>query len=219
LEQSHNGPAIARNLGARQAKGEILVFVDADMTFHEDFLKKLISPILVGKAIGTFSKEEYVSNWNNVWARCWNYNQNLKGKKRLPNNYPNTQKVFRAINKAVFLKSEGFEKGGYTDDYSLADKLGFGAKVAYGAKFYHKNPDTLREVFNQSRWVAKRKYKFGILGFFYALFRVSLPISGIIGIYKSIKYKTAAFFVFKIVYNTGATFGIIDYYLFKRGTK
>ena len=57
LRQQHKGPGEARNLGAKQAKGEILVFVDADMTFDKDFIKKLVKPITDGKAIGTFSKE------------------------------------------------------------------------------------------------------------------------------------------------------------------
>src|SRR6266851_1946201 len=38
LEQNHLGPAKARNLGAEKSHGEILVFIDADMTFTNDFL-------------------------------------------------------------------------------------------------------------------------------------------------------------------------------------
>src|SRR5689334_10974235 len=62
LKQNHLGPGVARNLGAKNAKGEILVFVDADMIFDKDFLEKLTEPIRVGKVIGTFSKEEFVVN-------------------------------------------------------------------------------------------------------------------------------------------------------------
>jgi len=70
-KQNHRGPGAARNLGAEHTKSFVLVFVDADMTFDKDFLGRLIDPILKGKAKGTFSKEEYVSNWDRVWARCW----------------------------------------------------------------------------------------------------------------------------------------------------
>src|SRR5260221_8684035 len=42
LEQKHQGPAMARNLGVKNAQGEILVFLDADMTFDSNFLRKLI---------------------------------------------------------------------------------------------------------------------------------------------------------------------------------
>src|SRR5688572_8887700 len=64
LTQKHGGAGAARNLGAKEAKGTILVFVDADMTFDKDFLKDLISPIEKGEVKGTFSREEYVANWH-----------------------------------------------------------------------------------------------------------------------------------------------------------
>ncbi|MBU1322617.1 glycosyltransferase family 2 protein, partial [Patescibacteria group bacterium] len=47
LAQTHQGPAKARNLGAKKATGQILVFVDADMEFDQDFLKDLTQPIIV----------------------------------------------------------------------------------------------------------------------------------------------------------------------------
>src|SRR5258708_40324123 len=45
FKQNHHGPGVARNLGAKHAKGKILVFVDADMTFDRDFVKNLSKPI------------------------------------------------------------------------------------------------------------------------------------------------------------------------------
>ncbi|MEJ2348084.1 MAG: glycosyltransferase family 2 protein [Patescibacteria group bacterium] len=116
FKQQHKGPGAGRNLGAKKAKGEILVFVDADMTFAKDFLMKLVKPIDSSKEKGTFSKEEFVSNWDNVWARCWNINENWEVKRRHPANYPDKQKVFRAILKSEFERVGGFTPGGYTDD-------------------------------------------------------------------------------------------------------
>src|SRR3989344_4750748 len=46
FKQEHKGPGEARNLGAKHAKGEILVFIDADMTFDPNFLHELTEPIL-----------------------------------------------------------------------------------------------------------------------------------------------------------------------------
>lgn len=219
LTQQHLGAGEARNLGATRAKGDIFVFVDSDMTFDPDFLKNLVQPIINKEAIGTFSKEEYVSNWDNTWAKCWNWNLNLPEKKRLPNDYPDTQKVFRAILKSEFEKVNGFSKGGYTDDWSLSEKLGKMALAAPKAIFYHENPDSLKEVFIQSRWSSKRKYKLGLIGAFIALVRVSFPYSFLLGILKSIKHNEPRFLIFKVIYDFGATLGIISYTLFNNGKK
>jgi len=225
FRQKHKGAGAARNLGAEQARGEILVFVDADMTFDKDFLNKLVEPIVMyqkglpaGRQ-GTFSKEEYVSNWDNIWARCWNINQNWPERKRHPNNYPDEDKVFRAILKKEFDKVGGFTPGGYTDDYSLHEKLGYHSYAAPGANFYHKNPSSLSEIFRQAVWSGKRPYKFGVIGNFFALVRVSLPVSLIIGLYKSIIKFKFEFVIFKLIYDFGIFVGILSYIFTGRGSK
>jgi glycosyltransferase involved in cell wall biosynthesis len=220
LEQKHKGAGAARNLGAKRAKGDILVFIDADMTFDKNFIKKLVAPIEEGRAIGTFSKEEYLANKDNVWAKGWNINRGLPMFKMHPEDYPETQKVFRAISKSAFKKVGGFdEKAGYTDDWTLSEKLGVEAINAPGAIFYHKNPDSLREVFVQSRWMAKRKYKLGMIGSLVALMRVSLPVSVLIGVVKSLKDKLPSFLVFKIVSDLGQFIGILEYLIFRKVSK
>ena len=45
LYESKKGPAVARNTGAKKAKGEILIFPDADVRFEEDFLSNLCHDI------------------------------------------------------------------------------------------------------------------------------------------------------------------------------
>ncbi len=211
FKQKHKGPGTARNLGARKAKGEILVFVDADMTFDKNFLKNLARPILSGRVKGTFSKYEYVSNWENVWARCWNINEGWGEKKRHPKNYPDTQKVFRAIAKNEFDRVGGFDpKAGYMDDWTLSKKLGYEAVSAPGAIFYHKNPESLGEVFRQAKWIGKRPYKLGTIGNVVALIRASLPFSILVGIVKSMLRGNFAFLVFKLVYDFGVFVGILQ---------
>lgn len=219
LKQSHLGSGAARNLGAGKAGGEILVFVDADMTFDKSFVKKLVEPIIKGKAKGTFSKEEYVSNWENVWARCWNINQGWEEKRRHPKNYPNKQKVFRAIIKSEFEGAGGFTPGGYTDDYSLYEKLGFMAQNTPGAIFYHQNPANLKEIFNHAKWVGKRRYKLGFIGFIVGLIRASFPISLIVGFVKAIMNNRPEFLFFKIVYDFGIFVGILMYISSGKGAK
>lgn len=207
----HGGAGAARNYGASLAKGKILVFVDADMVFDKDFIKNLTKPITEGKVKGTFSKSEFVSNWENIWARCWNIQEDWEEKRRHPANYPDHQPVFRAILKSEFNKVGGFTPGGYDDDWSLGRKLGYEAVNAEKAVFYHKNPASLNEIFKHAKWVGKRKYKMGPIGSIYALFRASLPVSLIIGTYKSVKTKTPAFLIFKVFYDFGIFLGILNF--------
>lgn len=219
LEQNHKGAGAARNLGAKKAKGEVLVFVDADMTFDENFLDKLSEPIREHSSKGTFSKEEFVANWDSPWARCWNINEGWEEKRRHPKNYPDHQPVFRAILKSEFEKVGGFTPGGYDDDWSLSKKLGYEAIAAPGAVFYHKNPSSLGEIFKHARWVGKRKYKLGYLGYAVALLRSSFPASIIVGLYKSLKNKNLRFVIFKAVYDFGIFTGVLEYMFSGRGSK
>ena len=203
LKQKHVGPGAARNLGASKAKGDILVFVDADMEFEPDFVGKLIAPIVAGKSIGTFSKDEYLLNKNNVWARCWNLERFGQVDWMVPRNYPNTAPVFRAILKSKFDEARGFDQDvGYTDDWSVPRKLKTQATVAPGAKFYHRNPETLPEVWKQARWIGKNEFLTGnLIRKLYNLAKYNPFFAISLGVYGSIKYRERNFFIFKPLYD------------------
>lgn len=216
ISQKHKGAGAARNLGAKTARGDILVFIDADMTFEKSFLSKLTRPIIENEAIGTFSKEEFLQNKDNIWAICWNLNRGLPKDRMHGKDYPARQKVFRAIKKEKFIEAGGFyEKAGYTDDWTLAEKLGEDATAVPGAIFYHRNPGTLKEVFRQSRWMSKRKYKFGFFGVVYSLIKYSLPFSLIFGFYESFAFHLLPFTLFKVISDFGQFIGILEYNLGK----
>jgi len=146
LNQKHQGPGNARNLGAKNAKGEILVFVDSDMTFEKDYIKNLVAPINK-KTIGTTHDNEIVINTNNIWSRCW-------GKIRVSPKNASNIKIFRAIKRKEFLSMGGFDsKYGYADDQTLWFKYKIKPSVAKNTICYHRNPERLKQVFNQSRWI------------------------------------------------------------------
>jgi len=207
LKQNHGGPALARNLGAKSAKTDILLFVDSDMVFDTDYVKDLIKPIQLGKVIGTYTIEERVSNWDNVWARCWNLQEGWEDKQRFTKDPPEYGTDFRAILKSEFDKVGGFDHIGYTDTWSLFHKLNL-KPLATKAICYHNNPGSLSAVFRQARWSAKRPYKYGFLGTCYALIRTTLPISLVVGLWKST--KESQFIVFKVVYDLGRFCGILE---------
>lgn len=204
LKQKHLGPGTARNLGASKSTGKILVFVDADMTFDKKFIGELVKPIIEGTTIGTFSKNEFVANSNNIWSKCWNINKGLNTQRMIPANYPNTAPVYRAILKSEFDKVNGFDTTGeYTDDWSLSKKLGIKSQVVAGATYYHSNPDSLKEVWSQARWIGKNAFISGSLkARVKSLLFYSLPTSTIVGITKSAISRTPEYFVFKLIYNS-----------------
>lgn len=51
FSQTNSGPAIARNKGIDEAQGNFLCFIDADDFIREDYLEKLIKPILKDESI------------------------------------------------------------------------------------------------------------------------------------------------------------------------
>lgn len=166
IKGEHRGPGFSRNKGAKIAKGKILVFVDADMTFDKNYVKNLTLSIREGKTIGTEEKYQVASNLDNVWSRCWG----AYSKK----NSQNRGFIFRAILRDEFLKRGGFDpKYGYADDMTLYFKYGLRSEIAEKAFCYHKNPESLKEVYKQSRWIGaslKNQAEF-----------LSIPIINVIG--------------------------------------
>lgn len=212
LKQNHLGPGHARNLGVSCAGGYILVFVDSDMVFPDsEFLRELVSPVISGKAKGTFSKEEYVANWDSKIAKFWQYNRGIYTDKMIGKEYGNSAPVFRAILKKEFTKMNGFDDIGYTDDWSLSEKLGYKSTLCTGAKYYHFNPDTYVEVWKQARWIGKNEFISGNLFRKIKSFLKFNAISSIIkGVGISIKIKDLRYIVFQVVYDAGIMLSVVE---------
>ncbi len=165
LNQNHQGPGLARNLGAKEAKGEILIFVDADMIFDKNYIKNLISPILkdkAGKIIGTTHDYEIATNIDNKWSALW-------GEIRVSKEQAKEVKIFRAIRKDKFIELGGFDqKYGYADDQTFWFKYKIKPIPAKNTTCYHKNPLSLKGTYKQARWIgASWKER-------YTLFKISV---------------------------------------------
>jgi glycosyltransferase involved in cell wall biosynthesis len=207
LRGEHLGPGLARNSAVPHTSGDVLVFVDADMSFDPSFIEKLVEPIARDGIVGTFSKEEYVANWDNPWARCWTINCGLPDRKRHPADYPDSDRVFRAIRRSDFLVAGGYDDMGYSEDHSLSRKLGRPAVHAPGAICYHSNPGSLKDVYLSARWFGRGDQ---IERDFRTLVRHTLPFSLKNGIVRAIRRRNPYYPFFQVVYDLGILAGILQ---------
>ncbi len=170
LKQDHKGPGIARNIGAKKAKGRILVFVDSDMEFDKDYIMDLTKPIIKGDAFGTIHTVEKVANKENPWAICWG--------DRFTVDKNNEGFIYRAILKDKFFEYGPFDPNfGYADDQTIYFNSGKKAK-GVKATCYHNNPSSLKEVYYQSKWIGasyrNKILKIPILNILFSLFFIFL---------------------------------------------
>lgn len=219
LKESHAGPGAARNLGAKKSHGEILVFLDGDMTFSPSFIEILIKPIIHEKAIGTESLDEYLSNPENYWARNWNLGRfaaaGVISKEYLRTMVPNARNfggTYRAILRTEFNRAGGFELGGdYNDDESLYRRIAKKAYIVNNARFYHNNPGSISEVWERASWIGQgRNFTGSFFTKILGILKYSPPAALIKAFLIGGRFGQFEFVPFKLVYDTAIWLSIIE---------
>ena len=222
-KQDHQGPGQARNLGAKMAKGEILLFIDADMILFSDYVVKIISPIIKNKTLGAIESIQYNFHKTKI-QECWGDVVRVKHLKGI-----NSETV-RAIAKKDFLGLGGFDKKyGYADDQTFFLKYGLKFLIVEDVKCYHKTPQDFKGVFKQSKWIGASleagymKHRSVRLISPLALLIIS-PISLVIlTIKKLIEVKKAKLipwmFIFMIARYFGTIYGIFSREYLKNNTR
>jgi glycosyltransferase involved in cell wall biosynthesis len=155
LSLAHRGPAAARNAGAREARGDVLVFADGDMVCGREYVERLARPIVNGEAVGTFTRDIFLGNPENRWARAYATLRRSPPDRLLPADFPDRWENFRAVRRDRFLEVGGYDDVGYGEDMTLAPKLGELAVVAPGAVCFHYHPSSVREIWQNGRWVGR----------------------------------------------------------------
>jgi len=120
------GPAKGRNIGAREATGEIVFFIDSDVMVRPDTIERLVERFerddvegLVGVQAAEMRYRDLPSQYKNLWMR-WTY-------VRQTGDVPLFYTTAAAIRREAFLRAGGFDERYATP--SLEDTA-FGQKLA-----------------------------------------------------------------------------------------
>ncbi len=213
LRGAHKGMGAARNVGARNANGNILVLVDADMVFAPDYVSRLVAPIIRGEAIATCHWNEMASNWDNPWARCQTWFLGRPDKKRELLEIPPDLHVYRGVQKEFFLESGGFaEDEGRGDDTSIARRTGIFSTAVPDAVCYHRNIANLRQLFVEALWhgrnIAVPKER-SLRSCFAAIIYRNPLIEILRGIYLSVVKREPRMVPYSALYSIGLILGMM----------
>ncbi len=143
FSQKHQGPAAARNFGVNKAKGDIIVFLDADVILEDSALKQIVYDFRTKKNLvalnGVYSLEPAIPSFFSWYFSLFKYYQWVCRKTKA---YTGFSTRLAAIKKNVFLKVGGFNKvyrDALVEDYDFGHRLGKNYKVIVDPKVKGKH--------------------------------------------------------------------------------
>jgi cellulose synthase/poly-beta-1,6-N-acetylglucosamine synthase-like glycosyltransferase len=154
LAQSNKGAATARNLGAQEAKSEIILFTDSDCIPSDDWMAEMIAPFSDPRVAGT--KGFYQTNQSSLTARFVQAEYEIKCRGlRLKDSIDFIDTYSAGYRREIFVENGGFDtsyKGATAEDvefsYRLAAK-GCRLVAAKGAYVLHRHPEKIRDYFRK----------------------------------------------------------------------
>lgn len=157
IKQSHRGPAVARNVGVKNSKGQIVMFTDADCIPDKNWIRNMAEPFKDKKIIGV-SGTYKTFNKGSLIARFAGYeiekrHKNLEKQEQI--DFIGTFSA--AFRKNIFLKLKGFDETfpkASGEDPELSFRLEKFGKLIFqpNAFVYHYHPNTLFKFLKQKFW-------------------------------------------------------------------
>jgi glycosyltransferase involved in cell wall biosynthesis len=159
ISQKNQGPAAARNLGAKESKGEFILFTDSDCVPERDWLERMLEPFVDDQKLAG-DKGRYLTRQKELAARF--VQAEYQDKYRLLERHREIDFIdtySAGFRRDVFLRYGGYDTSfpvACAEDVELSYRMSNGGeRMAYvpGAVVYHRHPD---------RWGAyfRKKYKF-----------------------------------------------------------
>ncbi|MBI5194986.1 MAG: glycosyltransferase [Nitrospirae bacterium] len=156
--QPNKGPASARNRGAGEAKGEIILFTDADCVPQESWIKEMIMPFKDPAVIAV--KGAYKTNQKSLTARFAQaeFEERFEMLKKA-DSIDMVDTYSAAFRKPAFLSFGGFDPSfpvANNEDTELSYKMSrAGCKMVFNPAaivFHLKHPDTIKKYARLKFW-------------------------------------------------------------------
>jgi len=104
------GPAVARNLGANKARGDILFFVDADVTISGNAIEQVVTTFQndpdLAAAFGSYDDEPFQTNFLSQYKNLFHHYVHQTGNEEASTFWA----ACGAIRREVFLAMDGFDE-------------------------------------------------------------------------------------------------------------
>jgi glycosyltransferase involved in cell wall biosynthesis len=151
--QENLGPATARNMGVRCAKGKVIIFLDADCIPTPNWVEAM-SDVLKGNIVGCNCVCK-TKNSRSLIARYVGYEVSKRHEQMVGKSIDALSTCMAAFRKDVFVKAGGFDTGykaASGEDFALSFKIRqMGYDLIFTDKTYvfHYHPDSLKRYLRQ----------------------------------------------------------------------